>query len=153
MMDSAKSGQAVGSGSALTTKNPRKRSQASRRAPTTVLTTDITNFRPMVENFTGINPAPPFSGHLDKTILSPFSSSPNIGNIDNTNNNPMTTTAAAAGAFNWNNPTKFPLSGDTDYLIINFQPPMGNFGNQENLVGYSLNLAEISMEENCFFWG
>ncbi|KAF7834286.1 rho GTPase-activating protein gacII-like isoform X1 [Senna tora] len=40
-------------------RNPKKRSRASRRAPTTVLTTDTTNFRAMVQEFTGI-PAPPF---------------------------------------------------------------------------------------------
>ncbi|KAE8701691.1 Tetratricopeptide repeat-containing protein, putative isoform 1 [Hibiscus syriacus] len=43
------------------TKNPKKRTRASRRAPTTVLTTDTTNFRAMVQEFTGI-PAPPFPG-------------------------------------------------------------------------------------------
>ncbi|KAL1569632.1 hypothetical protein AAHA92_01091 [Salvia divinorum] len=42
------------------TRNPKKRSRASRRAPTTVLTTDTTNFRAMVQEFTGI-PAPPFN--------------------------------------------------------------------------------------------
>ncbi|KAL3527751.1 hypothetical protein ACH5RR_012407 [Cinchona calisaya] len=41
-------------------RNPKKRSRASRRAPTTVLTTDTTNFRAMVQEFTGI-PAPPFA--------------------------------------------------------------------------------------------
>ncbi|XP_051117590.1 uncharacterized protein LOC127242189 [Andrographis paniculata] len=41
-------------------RNPRKRSRASRRAPTTVLTTDANNFRAMVQEFTGI-PAPPFA--------------------------------------------------------------------------------------------
>ncbi|KAK2990803.1 hypothetical protein RJ640_008943 [Escallonia rubra] len=46
-------------------RNPKKRSRASRRAPTTVLTTDTTNFRAMVQEFTGI-PAPPF------TSSSPF---------------------------------------------------------------------------------
>lgn len=46
-------------------RNPKKRTRASRRAPTTVLTTDTSNFRAMVQEFTGI-PAPPFSG-------SPFS--------------------------------------------------------------------------------
>lgn len=40
--------------------NSKKRSRASRRAPTTVLTTDTTNFRAMVQEFTGI-PAPPFT--------------------------------------------------------------------------------------------
>ncbi|KAL7255086.1 hypothetical protein ACSBR1_009283 [Camellia fascicularis] len=46
-------------------RNPKKRSRASRRAPTTVLTTDTANFRAMVQEFTGI-PAPPFTS-------SPFS--------------------------------------------------------------------------------
>ncbi|KAJ4965693.1 hypothetical protein NE237_017542 [Protea cynaroides] len=46
-------------------RNSKKRSRASRRAPTTVLTTDTSNFRAMVQEFTGI-PAPPFSA-------SPFS--------------------------------------------------------------------------------
>lgn len=91
--------------SAPQARNPKKRTRASRRAPTTVLTTDTTNFRQMVQEFTGI-PAAPFSGgspysrrldlfsaasalrsasHLDSLyplrpaahkILSPFSSSP-----------------------------------------------------------------------------
>ncbi|XP_027357827.1 uncharacterized protein LOC113867064 [Abrus precatorius] len=43
-------------------RNSKKRSRASRRAPTTVLTTDTTNFRSMVQEFTGI-PAPPFSSY------------------------------------------------------------------------------------------
>ncbi|KAF5784646.1 putative VQ motif-containing protein [Helianthus annuus] len=43
-----------------TKKNPKKRTRASRRAPTTVMTTDTTNFRQMVQEFTGI-PAVPFS--------------------------------------------------------------------------------------------
>ncbi|PKU63093.1 uncharacterized protein LOC110105802 [Dendrobium catenatum] len=38
----------------------KKRARASRRAPTTVLTTDTSNFRAMVQEFTGI-PAPPFT--------------------------------------------------------------------------------------------
>ncbi|KAK2659721.1 hypothetical protein Ddye_006254 [Dipteronia dyeriana] len=42
-------------------KNSKKRTRASRRAPTTVLTTDTSNFRAMVQEFTGI-PAQPFSG-------------------------------------------------------------------------------------------
>ena len=41
-------------------RNPKKRSRASRRAPTTVMTTDTSNFRQMVQEFTGI-PAAPFS--------------------------------------------------------------------------------------------
>ncbi|XP_065873101.1 uncharacterized protein [Euphorbia lathyris] len=59
-------GQGSGSGPGSTNdqsnvvRNPKKRSRASRRAPTTVLTTDTTNFRAMVQEFTGI-PAPPFT--------------------------------------------------------------------------------------------
>ncbi|KAI0495591.1 hypothetical protein KFK09_021892 [Dendrobium nobile] len=39
---------------------PRKRSRASRRAPTTLLNTDTTNFRAMVQQFTGV-PTGPYS--------------------------------------------------------------------------------------------
>ncbi|KAD3338676.1 hypothetical protein R6Q59_037192 [Mikania micrantha] len=53
----------------VTIKNPKKRTRASRRAPTTVLTTDTTNFRQMVQEFTGIPTGPfttaPFSRRLD----------------------------------------------------------------------------------------
>ncbi|XP_021274821.1 uncharacterized protein LOC110409709 [Herrania umbratica] len=53
-------------------RNPKKRSRASRRAPTTVLTTDTTNFRAMVQEFTGI-PAPPFtSSPFPRTRLDLF---------------------------------------------------------------------------------
>ncbi|XVF39501.1 hypothetical protein PTKIN_Ptkin01aG0039700 [Pterospermum kingtungense] len=54
-------------------KNPKKRTRASRRAPTTVLTTDTTNFRAMVQEFTGI-PAPPFSGSTYSRRLDLFGS-------------------------------------------------------------------------------
>ncbi|KAK7275759.1 hypothetical protein RIF29_16881 [Crotalaria pallida] len=47
---------------AVAARNSKKRTRASRRAPTTVLTTDTSNFRAMVQEFTGI-PAPPFSGN------------------------------------------------------------------------------------------
>lgn len=53
-----------------TTRNPKKRSRVSRRAPTTVLTTDTSNFRAMVQEFTG-NPSTPFTG----SSSSPFSRS------------------------------------------------------------------------------
>lgn len=39
----------------------RKRARASRRAPTTVLTTDTSNFRAMVQEFTGFPAPPPFA--------------------------------------------------------------------------------------------
>ncbi|KAE8679789.1 putative carbohydrate transporter [Hibiscus syriacus] len=54
-------------------KNPKKRTRASRRAPTTVLTTDTRNFRAMVQEFTGI-PAPPFSGSSYSKRLDLFGS-------------------------------------------------------------------------------
>lgn len=53
-------GVSSGGGGGGPGRNPKKRSRASRRAPTTVLTTDTSNFRQMVQEFTGI-PAPPFS--------------------------------------------------------------------------------------------
>ncbi|WOL01097.1 hypothetical protein Cni_G09810 [Canna indica] len=43
-----------------TPRGPKKRSRASRRAPTTVLNTDTSNFRAMVQQFTGF-PTPPFA--------------------------------------------------------------------------------------------
>ncbi|KAG4109186.1 hypothetical protein ERO13_1Z049554v2 [Gossypium hirsutum] len=50
----------------------KQRSRASRRAPTTVLTTNTTNFRAMVQEFTGI-PAPPFtSSPFPRTRLDLF---------------------------------------------------------------------------------
>ncbi|XP_022136476.1 uncharacterized protein LOC111008180 [Momordica charantia] len=57
--DSGGGGGGGGSG-ANVVRSSKKRPRASRRAPTTVLTTDTTNFRAMVQEFTGI-PAPPFT--------------------------------------------------------------------------------------------
>lgn len=62
-------------------RNPKKRSRASRRAPTTVLTTDTTNFRAMVQEFTGIPEPPPFitySHHFPKARLDLFTSASTI---------------------------------------------------------------------------
>ncbi|TKW35928.1 hypothetical protein SEVIR_2G407400v4 [Setaria viridis] len=55
---------APASSSAAARKPPRKRPRASRRPPTTVLTTDTSNFRAMVQEFTGIPAPPPFAPHL-----------------------------------------------------------------------------------------
>ncbi|TKW32886.1 hypothetical protein SEVIR_2G196600v4 [Setaria viridis] len=58
----AAQGQGAGMGAPAPAQPPRgsrKRTRASRRAPTTVLTTDTSNFRAMVQEFTGI-PSPPF---------------------------------------------------------------------------------------------
>ncbi|KAJ4747846.1 VQ motif family protein [Rhynchospora pubera] len=45
-------------------KSPRRRSRASRRAPVTLLNTDTSNFRAMVQQFTGIPSGPYSSGSL-----------------------------------------------------------------------------------------
>ncbi|KAL0431960.1 UNVERIFIED_CONTAM: hypothetical protein Sradi_0822000 [Sesamum radiatum] len=52
-------------------RNPKKRSRASRRAPTTVLTTDTTNFRAMVQEFT-VFPPRLSTVHLSRTRLDLF---------------------------------------------------------------------------------
>ncbi|CAH8320439.1 unnamed protein product [Eruca vesicaria subsp. sativa] len=57
-------------GLAVTTRVPKKRSRVSRRAPTTVLTTDTSNFKAMVQEFTG-SPSNPFTG-LSSSSSSPF---------------------------------------------------------------------------------
>ncbi|CAN6984178.1 hypothetical protein IGI04_000061 [Brassica rapa subsp. trilocularis] len=74
------------------TKKTKKRSRASRRAPTTVLKTDTSNFRAMVQEFTGI-PSPPLFNNNSvvnttrlKTFLGLSSSSPN-SYYNSSNNN------------------------------------------------------------------
>ncbi|XP_044478420.1 uncharacterized serine-rich protein C215.13-like [Mangifera indica] len=62
-------------------KNPKKRTRASRRAPTTVLTTDTSNFRAMVQEFTGI-PAQPFSGSSYTRRLDLFGSGIKAGHFE-----------------------------------------------------------------------
>ncbi|RRT79300.1 hypothetical protein B296_00002987 [Ensete ventricosum] len=60
--------------SAAAPRNSKKRSRASRRAQTTVLTTDTSNFRAMVQQFTGI-PSPPFDIAPTATSSFPFARS------------------------------------------------------------------------------
>ncbi|CAH8369400.1 unnamed protein product [Eruca vesicaria subsp. sativa] len=69
------------------TKKPKKRSRASRRAPTTVLMTETSNFRAMVQEFTGIPSPPLFNNNsvVNTTRLNTFlglssSSTPNSYN-------------------------------------------------------------------------
>lgn len=67
-------------------KNPKKRTRTSRRAPTTVLTTDTSNFRAMVQEFTGIPSQPfsvgsPYSRRLD--LFGSGSAIKSSGNIHN----------------------------------------------------------------------
>ncbi|XP_028757461.1 uncharacterized protein LOC114716600 [Neltuma alba] len=56
-------------------RNSKKRSRASRRAPTTFITTDTSNFRFMVREFTGV-PAPPSSAASHSCRFHPFRPSP-----------------------------------------------------------------------------
>jgi hypothetical protein len=63
-------------------RNSKKRTRASRRAPTTVLTTDTSNFRAMVQEFTGI-PAPPFSGSSYSRRLDLLTSSSSLRSSNN----------------------------------------------------------------------
>ncbi|XP_058751085.1 uncharacterized protein LOC131624118 [Vicia villosa] len=72
------------------TRNSKKRTRASRRAPTTVLTTDTSNFRAMVQEFTGI-PAPPFSGSSYSRRLDLLTSS---SSLRSTHFDPTSTTSS-----------------------------------------------------------
>lgn len=79
---SASGGSRLSLDPASASKVGKKRSRASRRAPTTVLTTDTTNFRAMVQEFTGIPPAPfaspsPFQRNRGLDFLGPRSLSGN----------------------------------------------------------------------------
>ncbi|KAJ8557286.1 hypothetical protein K7X08_002911 [Anisodus acutangulus] len=76
-------------------RNPKKRSRASRRAPTTVLTTDATNFRAMVQEFTGI-PAPPFTSYFPRNRFDIFASA--------ATNSSLRSAAAVGASSNNNNP-------------------------------------------------
>ncbi|XP_074591760.1 uncharacterized protein LOC141847603 [Curcuma longa] len=73
-------------------RSSRKRSRATRRAPTMVLTTDTSNFRAMVQEFTGI-PAAPFA--VPAAASSPFLRS----RIDQLLHSSSSATAAAASPF------------------------------------------------------
>ncbi|OIT29419.1 hypothetical protein A4A49_15906 [Nicotiana attenuata] len=70
----------------------RRRSRASRRTPTTVLNTDTTNFRAMVQQFTGGSITAPFASTQGTYLGFGSSSSNNIVN--------PATTVANSGAYN-----------------------------------------------------
>ncbi|KAG5018969.1 hypothetical protein HKD37_06G015424 [Glycine soja] len=96
-------------------RNSKKRSRASRRAPTTVLTTDTNNFRSMVQEFTGI-PAPPFSSSFSRRIpLRP---------------NPLLSTTSSRTSLLHNN-NNINVSPNNNYqllpdLSLPYQPPPQN---------------------------
>ncbi|KAG5018968.1 hypothetical protein AAZX31_06G099700 [Glycine max] len=96
-------------------RNSKKRSRSSRRAPTTVLTTDTNNFRSMVQEFTGI-PAPPFSSSFSRRIpLRP---------------NPLLSTTSSRTSLLHNN-NNINVSPNNNYqllpdLSLPYQPPPQN---------------------------
>ncbi|WOG82274.1 hypothetical protein DCAR_0101437 [Daucus carota subsp. sativus] len=90
------------------TRNPKKRSRASRRAPTTILTTDTSNFRAMVQEFTGI-PAPPFSqsSTFPRSRLDLFSPPSSIRSSINITQTP---------SYNTRSPLIFPSTSELGFL-------------------------------------
>ncbi|PIN02081.1 hypothetical protein CDL12_25412 [Handroanthus impetiginosus] len=118
-------------------KNPKKRTRASRRAPTTVLTTDTTNFRQMVQEFTGI-PAAPFSGSPYSRRLDLFAAPPPLFPLRPAIHNkmnlspPLLSSASNLGASSSNNPNNYPLSGGN---LLNLQQNQMNFGNLSGFLG------------------
>ncbi|XP_061345937.1 uncharacterized protein LOC133291652 [Gastrolobium bilobum] len=132
-------------------RNTKKRARASRRAPTTVLTTDTTNFRSMVQEFTGI-PSPPFSAsspssrRLDLLAGVPFyplrrsaqkvqpdpflssSSSPSSSRL--LHNNMVDAIASNTNNFSPNNnPISFQISPD---LCLPYHQPQNFMLNMQN---------------------
>lgn len=129
-------------------RNPKKRSRASRRAPTTVLTTDTSNFRAMVQEFTGI-PAPPFtSSPFPRTRLDLFTSptpssfrsqpssfnqnhhllrpfpqkfQPQLSPFSTTNNNNNLSSVITSSAATTNSPSNPQSSNSNNFLLNNMQ--------------------------------
>ncbi|GMJ02483.1 hypothetical protein HRI_003917500 [Hibiscus trionum] len=127
-------------------KNPKKRTRASRRAPTTVLTTDTTNFRAMVQEFTGI-PAPPFSDLSYSRRLDLFGSGslyplrPSAKRVQTPLlNNPLLAAATAstsnttmANAFN---PTSGNYQIPSDLGLLKQPQNMSNLQNQSQTLSF-----------------
>ncbi|CAK9154241.1 unnamed protein product [Ilex paraguariensis] len=134
-------------------RNTKKRTRASRRAPTTVLTTDTSNFRQMVQQFTGIPTAPSsaspysrrsdlfgpssptWSGNLKKVQLSPYVlslSSPPLWNSSMIDATPETTnsiTTSITGNSSSLNSTTYQLPSN---IGISKETP--NFLNMQNQI-------------------
>ncbi|XP_026391284.1 probable serine/threonine-protein kinase DDB_G0276461 [Papaver somniferum] len=90
-------------------RNTKKRSRASRRAPTTVLTTDTSNFRSMVQEFTGM-PTQPFTS--SSSLLFPRNT-----RLDLFSNSSTTSTIRSSGGGGG--------GGDSSYLLRPFaQKPL-----------------------------
>ncbi|KFK28200.1 hypothetical protein AALP_AA8G485300 [Arabis alpina] len=123
-----------------TTRNPKKRSRVSRRAPTTVLTTDTSNFRAMVQEFTG-NPSTPFTG------LS--SSSPFPRSLTNSSRFDL---FGSSSSLSSPRPSSLPLKPFPHKLIppsmaSHFLPPSAEYHHHQSLL-LNMNTQNIS---NPFF--
>ncbi|KAJ0975914.1 hypothetical protein J5N97_017879 [Dioscorea zingiberensis] len=92
-------------------KSTRRRSRASRKAPTTLLNTDTTNFRAMVQQFTGI-PSGPYSSGIQTTSASPFINFGVLSSDDNINFNAHI--QPQYNNNNNNNPTMFMLNNNNN---------------------------------------
>ncbi|XP_057749167.1 uncharacterized protein LOC130968102 [Arachis stenosperma] len=103
--------------------NPKKRSRASRRAPTTVLTTDTSNFRAMVQEFTGI-PAPPFP----RTRFDLFASSSSSALLDPSPPPPSYLLRPFPQRLLNNHPLPPPSIVHNSTTAINFQQPISSLG-------------------------
>ncbi|PWA89583.1 VQ motif-containing protein [Artemisia annua] len=112
------------------TTNPKKRTRASRRAPTTVLTTDTTNFRQMVQEFTGIFNLPP-------SEMASFAKQPlNLSSLQN-QLFPFQTVV--------NNQQN--LEGSTSTSVKRWRGESENMGNLEGGNGNNQNVAVLGRNE------
>ncbi|XP_022766383.1 uncharacterized protein LOC111311274 [Durio zibethinus] len=125
-------------------KNPKKRTRASRRAPTTVLTTDTTNFRAMVQEFTGI-PAPPFSGSSYSRRLDLFGSGTGSG-IRSSHLEPLGSLYPLRPSAKRIQPTPF-VSSSSPSLLNN---PLVNAANITNTTSNSTIPISIAPTTNAF---
>jgi hypothetical protein len=107
------------------TKNPKKRARSSRKAPTTVFTTDVANFRQMVQQFTGIP--------LDPFAPAPFAHRPNYSPFLSSGTIPDVLGTTATNNNNYH-PT-FPGNNPMGNHFLSFQTLLQARGNQ-NLSGF-----------------
>ncbi|RWW86474.1 hypothetical protein BHE74_00004758 [Ensete ventricosum] len=127
----------------------KKRSRASRRAPTTVLTTDTSNFRAMVQQFTGL-PTPPFtSSHFPRPRLDlynmgaaavpPYLLRPSAQKIPSASFLPMTTTSTSSASL-----FDQAIASISRNTIVNISMPIGTTPETSSPIG-----ATPSSTEKC----
>ncbi|XP_039003917.1 uncharacterized protein LOC120130835 isoform X2 [Hibiscus syriacus] len=120
-------------------RNSKKRSRASRRAPTTVLTTDTTNFRAMVQEFTGI-PAPPFnSSPFPRTRLDLFGTSSSMRSTQLDRSSPHYLLRPFAQKLQYPPPFTPSTNSTSSTTSINYQlpqNPLNNIGMQNPILNF-----------------